>query len=203
MDTKKVMDVLQTISECVDELKVLISGCEDHDHDQIRSDSSKRSDQIRSDHLVQRELSSFNERFLDICDRYNFDIQGIDLVKYERNIRWIVENIADIRSPRGYLERCFPDSSRKKVGFHVVKTAGFQTIKPISDIDVDEDSDDVYGAPIAEIQSKEKKLNEVIFLQLQDELATLPGDFCNWESVKKNSIKRRIITGRAIKRGIL
>lgn len=203
MDTKKLANLIIMMREVLDEISEIIAEDDQIRSDQIRSDhdNNTRSDQIRSDQI---EINMTTEdRFRDLCRRYDFDSTGIDMKTHERSIRWIMENQGQIKNMKGYLQRCFPENARVKIGFRMENTAGFQRIKPIDSISEVEDDDNVFGAPIAEIQEKEPMLTEEIFRQVKMEVGLDNTTIGTWEKVKNSPLKRKLVTGKAISQGLL
>lgn len=203
MDTKKLANLIIMMREGLDEIFEIIAEDDQIRSDQIRSDHDikNRSDQIRSDQI---EINMTTEdRFRDLCRRYDFDSTGIDMITHERSIHWIMENQGQIKNMKGYLQRCFPENARGKIGFRMENTAGLQRIKPIDSISEVEDDDNVFGAPIAEIQEKEPMLTEEIFRQVKMEAELDNTTIGNWEKVKNSPLKRKLVTGKAISQGLL
>lgn len=203
MDTKKLANLIITIRESIDEIFDIIAEDDQIRSDQIRLDHDikNRSDQIRSDQI---EINMTTEdRFRDLCRRYDFDSTGIDMKKHERSIQWIMENQGQIKNMKGYLQRCFPENARVRIGFRMENTAGFQRIKPIESISEAEDDDNVFGAPMAEIQEKEPMLTEEIFRMVKMEVGLDNTTIGTWEKVKNSPLKRKLVTGKAINQGLL
>lgn len=203
MDTKKLANLIIMMREGLDEIFEIIAEDDQIRSDQIRSDHDikNRSDQIRSDQIGINLTTE--DRFRDLCRRYDFDSTGIDMKTHERSIHWIMENQGQIKNMNGYLQRCFPENARVKIGFRMENTAGFQRIKPIDSISEVEDDDNVFGAPIAEIQEKEPMLTEEIFQQVKMEVGLDNTTIGNWEKVKNSPLKRKLVTGKAISQGLL
>lgn len=215
MKTKKIEALVKTIVDCLDEIMKEVEYQDhehhhdhDHYHDQDQDltsniDQDQDQDQSRSKDTQKNNQSGVMERFLDICESNNFDVNGIDRTKYARSIQWVVENIHTIRNPNSYLRRCFPESDRVRVGFRTQENQGFRRIPNADDIELEEGESDIYGARKSEIEEKLPLLTEEIFEAVRYDFDCDPTTIGDWERVRKSALKQKLIVGKAIQKGIL
>lgn len=199
--------LLKSIIEIVDELlDDLDESDKVHDHDHYhddRLDHDHDQSDLRPYLIDDQGPKGYVDKFSIICEKLGLDVSHVDRVKYQRNISWIVSNFEKISNPRAYIEKCFNLSRVNSIGFKIENSSGFKSISTIKKIDEEAMPDDVYGAPIDEINKKAYLFNEDVYNSLKDELSSYGDMYDSFEKVMNNSIKRKLTIGLAIKKGLL
>lgn len=213
----RIKQLLITIQDCISEINDILDD-QDHDHDQdkdinydhdqdqdLNQSSLIRSDQIRSEQIKKKYDidGDLIENFISICDQYGFNYDGIDFGKYRRNVAWIVKNIDTIRNPYLYLNRVFPESSRKKIGFSVEKEPDVEPIniyKTPGQV-IRDSIQNAYCVSDEDLEQKKGMINEEIYQAIieKDQKYNLG----QWDQVKENPLKIKLITAKAIKEGLI
>lgn len=161
----------------------------DHDHDQ--------------DHDQKKKLSGTYEKFILLCKQYDYDYSRIDFQSQYRNIDWIVNNFGSIRDPNKYLHKCFDGAKKSRIGFEIVSNNSVNRVANQIFDRIEETNEDVYGVPNAEIMEKQNRLTQAIYEEVKEGIKHYQDIIPTWDKVKDNSIKRKIVTAEAIKRGLL
>ena len=217
MKSTQIYQLILTIQECLDEIMAIVDNANqsnlnpnlkinsdlidrsdhdlnhnhDHDHDQDQDQDQKK------------KLSGTYEKFILLCRQYDYDYSRIDFQSQYRSIDWIVNNFGSIRDPNKYLHKCFDGAKKSRIGFEIESNSLVNRVANQIFDRIEETNEDVYGVPNAEIMEKQNRLTQAIYEEVKEGIKHYQDIIPTWDKVKDNSIKRKIVTAEAIKRGLL
>lgn len=215
MKSTQIYQLIRTIQECLDEILRIadetnqsnqsnqknslsdIIDRSDHDHD-LNHDHDHDHDQDQK-----KKLSGTSEKFILLCRQYDYDYSRIDFQSQYRSIDWIVNNLQSIRDPNRYLHKCFDGAKKSRIGFEIESNSLVNRVSNQIIDRIEETNEEVYGVPNAEIMEKQNRLTQAIYEEVKEGIKHYQDIIPTWEKVKDNSIKRKIVTAEAIKRGLL
>lgn len=215
MNSTQIYRLILTIQECLDE--ILRIADETNQSNQSNQKNSLSDFIDRSDHDLnlnhdhdhdqdqdqKKKLSGTYEKFILLCRQYDYDYSRIDFQSQHRNIDWIVNNFGSIRDPNKYLHKCFDGAKKSRIGFEIVSNNSVNRVANQIFDRIEETNQDVYGVPNAEIMEKQNRLTQAIYEEVKEGIKHYQDIIPTWDKVKDNSIKRKIVTAEAIKRGLL
>ena len=215
MKSTQIYQLILTIQECLDEILRIADETNqsnqsnqknslsdfidrsDHDHD-LNHDYDHDQDQDQK-----KKLSGTYEKFILLCRQYDYDYSRIDFQSQYRSIDWIVNNFGSIRDPNKYLHKCFDGAKKSRIGFEIESNSLVNRVANQIFDRIEETNEDVYGVPNAEIMEKQNRLTQAIYEEVKEGIKHYQDIIPTWDKVKDNSIKRKIVTAEAIKRGLL
>lgn len=215
MKSKQIYQLILTIQECLDE--ILRIADETNQSNQSNQKNSLSDFIDRSDHDLnlnhdhdhdqdqdqKKKLSGTYEKFILLCRQYDYDYSRIDFQSQYRNIDWIVNNLQSIRDPNRYLHKCFDGAKKSRIGFEIESNSLVNRVSNQIIDRIEETNEEVYGVPNAEIMEKQNRLTQAIYEEVKEGIKHYQDIIPTWDKVKDNSIKRKIVTAEAIKRGLL
>lgn len=164
--------------------------------DQIRSNSSSSSDQIRSDQISNIH-SELIENFKDVCTDLGISLKNKDLYAGIRSISFFFSK-PGILNKRSYILKMlenFPVLT-SNVGFTVSDPDKVPSVS-------DPESGLIFGIKPEVIDDNLRYMDKSMFLRTRVFIPNYKSMFNNWLHVSTNDFKLRVLTAYAINNGLI